>query len=64
MIKQEITLRVPGKQEYALVLRLALAAGGLGMMIPGALTDVSGLGVVAVVIVFQYLSNKKAVQTA
>ena len=30
MIKQEITLRVPGKQEYALVLRLAL--GGVAML--------------------------------
>ena len=30
MIKQEITLRVPGKREYALVLRLAL--GGVAML--------------------------------
>ena len=30
MIKQEITLRVPGKQEYALVLRLAL--GGVAIL--------------------------------
>ena len=46
------------------VLRLALAAGGLGMMIPGAVTDLVGLAVVAVVIAVQYLSNKKAVQAA
>ena len=51
-------------RRVSVVLRLALAAGGLGMMIPGALTDVIGLGVVAVVVVFQYLGNKKAVQTA
>ena len=41
MIKQEITLRVPGKQEYALVLRLAL--GGVAMLKDldaGALDDV------------------------
>ena len=30
MIQQEITLRVPGKREYALVLRLAL--GGVAML--------------------------------
>ena len=30
MFKQEITLRVPGQQEYALVLRLAL--GGVAML--------------------------------
>ena len=30
MIQQEITLRVPGKQEYALVLRLAL--GGVALL--------------------------------
>ena len=44
------------------VMRLALAAGGLGMMIPGVVTDLIGLAGVAVVIAYQYLSNKKAVQ--
>ena len=41
MNQQEITLRVPGKQEYALVLRLAL--GGVAMLKDldaGALDDV------------------------
>ena len=44
--------------------RLALVAGGLCMMIPGGLTDLIGLAVVAVVIAFQYLTDKKAAQTA
>ena len=41
------------------LLRLVLAVGGLGMMIPGTLTDVAGLVLVAAVIVFQRLSAKK-----
>ena len=41
------------------VLRLVLAIGGLGMMIPGTLTDVVGLALVAAVIVYQKLSAKK-----
>ena len=41
------------------LLRLVLAVGGLGMMIPGTLTDVAGLALVAAVIVFQRLSAKK-----
>ena len=41
------------------VLRLALAIGGLGMMIPGTLTDVVGLALVAAVIVYQKLRAKK-----
>ena len=45
-------------------LRLALAAGGLGMMIPGALTDVIGLAVVALVVAYQCLMNRKALKTA
>ena len=43
MTQQEITLRVPGKQEYALVLRLAL--GGVAMLKDldaGALDDLRG----------------------
>ena len=40
-------------------LRLVLAIGGLGMMIPGTLTDVVGLALVAAVIVYQKLSAKK-----
>ena len=41
------------------MLRLVLAIGGLGMMIPGTLTDVVGLALVAAVIVYQKLSAKK-----
>ena len=41
------------------VLRLVLAIGGLGMMIPGTLTDVVGLALVAAVIVYQKLRAKK-----
>ena len=40
-------------------LRIVLAVGGLGMMIPGTLTDIAGLALVAAVIVFQRLSAKK-----
>ena len=39
--------------------RLLLVAGGLGMMIPGTLTDVVGLALVALVIVVQYWSVKR-----
>ena len=39
--------------------RLLLVAGGLGMMIPGTLTDVVGLALVALVIVAQYWSAKR-----
>ena len=41
------------------VLRLVLAIGGLGMMIPGTLTDVAGLVLVAAVIAYQKISAKK-----
>ena len=40
--------------------RLLLVAGGLGMMIPGTLTDVAGLALVAIVVVVQYWSAKCA----
>ena len=39
--------------------RLLLVVGGLGMMIPGTLTDVVGLALVALVIVVQYWSAKR-----
>ena len=39
--------------------RLLLVAGGLGMMIPGTLTDVVALALVALVIVVQYWSAKR-----
>ena len=41
------------------VLRLVLIAGGLCMMIPGLLTDVIGLVVMAAVVVYQYTHGKK-----
>ena len=41
------------------LLRLVLIAGGLGMMIPGTLTDVIGFALVAAVIVYQKLTTKK-----
>ena len=41
------------------VLRLVLIAGGLCMMIPGLLTDVIGLVVLAAVVVYQYTHGKK-----
>ena len=41
------------------VFRLLLAIGGLGMMIPGTLTDVVGLALVAIVVVVQYLAAKR-----
>ena len=40
-------------------LRLVLVAGGLGMMIPGTLTDVVGLVLVLAVIFYQRVSAKK-----
>ncbi|MBE6990702.1 MAG: TRAP transporter permease [Ruminococcaceae bacterium] len=40
------------------LLRLALAAGGLCMMVPGTWTDLIGLAVVAAAVVFQYLSGR------
>ena len=46
------------------VLRVALAAGGLGMMIPGALTDVIGLAVVTLVVAYQFMTNRKTLETA
>ena len=41
------------------VLRIVLAIGGLGMMIPGTLTDVVGLALVLAVIFYQRVSAKK-----
>lgn len=46
-------------RKIPVVLRLALVAGGLGMMVPGALTDVIGLAVVAAIVIFQFVANKK-----
>ena len=49
-------------RKIPVILRIALVAGGLGMMIPGLASDLIGLAVVAAVVVFQYFSSKK--QTA
>ncbi len=46
-------------KKVAWYFRLLLVVGGLGMMIPGTLTDVVGLALVAVVVVVQYLSAKR-----
>ena len=40
------------------LLRIAVIAGGLLMMVPGNLTDLIGLAVVAGIVVLQYLRNK------
>jgi len=42
------------------VLRLALVAGGLCMLIPGTLTDIIGLVVLVGVIALQRMQKKKA----
>ena len=51
-------------RKIPMVLRLALVAGGLGMMIPGLTSDLIGLAVVAAVVVFQYISGKKQATSA
>jgi len=43
------------------VLRLVLVAAGLGMMIPGTLTDIIGFAVIAGVVVLQKITAAKAV---
>ena len=51
-------------RKIPMMLRLALVAGGLGMMIPGLTSDLIGLAVVAAVVVFQYISGKKQAASA
>ena len=51
-------------RKIPMVLRLALVAGGLGMMIPGLISDLIGLAVVAAIVVFQYISGKKQAASA
>ena len=51
-------------RKIPMVLRLALVAGGLGMMIPGLTSDLIGLAVVAAIVVFQYISSKKQTASA
>ena len=41
--------------------RLVLVAGGLLMLIPGGLTDIVGLGILAAIYVYQKMAAKKAV---
>ena len=51
-------------RKIPMVLRLALVAGGLGMMIPGLASDLIGLAVVGAIVVFQYISSKKQTASA
>ena len=51
-------------RKIPMVLRFALVAGGLGMMIPGLTSDLIGLAVVAAIVVFQYISGKKQAASA
>ncbi len=46
-------------RKVPVVLRLALMAGGLCMMVPETLTDIIGFVTVAAVVIYQYVSNKK-----
>ena len=46
-------------RKVPVVLRLALLAGGLCMMVPETLTDIIGFVAVAAVVIYQYVSNKK-----
>ena len=39
--------------------RILLAAGGLAMLIPGAVTDLIGVGILAAMVVLQLLGRKK-----
>ena len=41
------------------ILRIVLALGGLGLLIPGTVTDVIGLVILILVFGFQYLRNRK-----
>ena len=51
-------------RKIPVILRIALIAGGLGMMIPGLASDLIGLAIVAAVVAFQYFSNKKQTASA
>ena len=45
------------------LLRILMAVGGLGMMIPGTITDIGGLVIVGGIYIFQRIRSKVAVQT-
>ena len=51
-------------RKIPMVLRFALVAGGLSMMIPGLASDLIGLAVVGAIVVFQYISGKKQTASA
>ncbi len=51
-------------RKIPMLLRFALVAGGLGMMIPGLTSDLIGLAVVGAVVAFQYISAKKQAASA
>ncbi len=42
------------------VLRVVLAVGGLGMMIPGTVTDVTGLVLVVAIILYQRFTAQRS----
>ena len=46
-------------RKVPVVLRLALMAGGLCMMVPETLTDIVGFAAVAAVVILQYMSHKR-----
>ncbi len=48
------------KRPIPVVLRIALLAGGLCMMIPGIATDLIGLAIMAAVLAYQYMGEKKS----
>lgn len=41
------------------LLRVVLVAGGLGMMVPGTITDIVGLVLVVAVVVYQRMTAKR-----
>ena len=51
-------------KKIPMLFRLAMAAGGLCMMIPGTVTDLAGLLLVGAIVAYQYLSNKRASASA
>ena len=46
-------------KKIPILFRVALIAGGLGMMIPGTLSDVAGLVVVGGIVLIQRMSARK-----
>ena len=51
-------------KKVAWPLRILLVVGGLGMMIPGTVTDLVGLVLVSAIVAYQYLSNKRGSASA